>query len=90
MARKKLGRKRKTPRHHLARFPRLRAIREQQLQWEVSELVGKLAGGKPSASSIYRLEQGYAIRLVNARRVFAVVNQALGNSLDADAEIISK
>jgi hypothetical protein len=74
-------------RYSMARFPRLRELRERQLGWEVAELVAKLPDGKPSISSIYRLEHGGAIRLPNVRRVFDVVNQALGNTLDADKEI---
>ena len=50
-------------RYRMARFPRLRELRERQLGWEVVELVAKLSDGKPSVSSIYRLEQGGAIRL---------------------------
>ena len=75
------------PRYRLARFPRLRDIREHQLGWEVAELVAKLPDGKPGISSIYRLERGDAIRAPNVRRVFAVVNQALGGTLDAEKEI---
>jgi hypothetical protein len=76
-----------SPRYRIARFPRLRDIRERQLGWEVIELAQKLPDGRPSVSSIYRLEQGGAIRLPNVRRVFDVVNQALGQTLDADKEI---
>ncbi len=39
-----------------------RGNREGQLGWDVAELVQKLPDGKPSVSSIYRLEQGGAIR----------------------------
>jgi hypothetical protein len=76
-----------TSRYRMARFPRLRDIRERQLGWEVVELAQELPDGKPSVPSIYRLEQGGAIRLPNVRRVFDVVNQALGQTLDADKEI---
>ncbi len=76
-------------RYRMARFPRLRDIRERRLGWEVAELVAKLPDGKPSISSIYRLEQGGSIRLPNVRRVFDIVNQALGNSLDREKEIQS-
>ena len=75
-----------SPRYRMARFPRLRDIRERQLGWEVADLMAKLAG-RPSLSSIYRLEQGGAIRLPNVRRVFDAVNEALGQTLDADKEI---
>ena len=75
------------PRYRLARFPRLREIREHELGWEVAELVAKLPDGRPGISSIYRLERGDAIRAPNVRRVFAVVNQALGGTLDAEKEI---
>ena len=73
----------------MARFPGLRDIRERRLGWEVAELVVKLPDGRPSISSIYRLEQGGAIRLPSVRRVFDLVNRALGNCLDADKEIDS-
>ena len=66
--------------------PRLREIREEQLGWEVVELVSRLPGHKPSASSIYRLEQGVAVRASNARRIFDVINAALNNTLDAAKE----
>ena len=73
-------------RHRLAQFKRLTEIRES-LGWEVTELAAKLPAGKPSISSIYRLEQGLAIRLTNARRVFDVLNSALGGTLDAAKEL---
>jgi hypothetical protein len=38
-------------------------------------------------SSIYRLEQGEAIRMSSARRVFDVVNAALDNALDPTKEL---
>jgi|GEM_PF-3773256 len=41
---------------------------------------------RPSAASIYRLEQGHAIRVANARRVFDVV-AALNNTLDPGKEL---
>jgi hypothetical protein len=74
-------------RHRMARFPRLRQIREELLGWEVTQISERLPGGKPSISSIYRLEQGLAIRMANTRRVFDVVNKALGGSLDPQKEI---
>jgi hypothetical protein len=40
---------------------------------EVADIAAKL-GGKPSVASIYRLEQGQAIRVAHARRVFDAVN----------------
>ena len=55
-----------------ATFKRLRKIRED-LGLEVADIATKL-GGKPSIASIYRLEQGQAIRVAHARRVFDVVN----------------
>ena len=73
-------------RHRMARFPRLRQIRED-LGWEVTDLVAKLPAGKPSISSIYRLEQGMPIRMANVRRVFEVVNLAADGKLDATKEI---
>ena len=72
----------------MARFPGLRAIRERRLGWEVAELVAKLPDGRPSISSIYRLERGGAIRLPSVRRIFDLVNRALGDCLDADEEIL--
>jgi hypothetical protein len=70
-----------------ARFPRLRKIRQEQLGWEIVDILSRLPGNKPSMSSIYRLEQGEAIRMSSARRVFDVVNAALNNALDAGKEI---
>jgi len=70
-----------------ARFPRLRQIRQEQLGWEIVDIVSRLPGSKPSISSIYRLEQGEAIRMPSARRVFDVVNGALNNTLDVCKEL---
>jgi hypothetical protein len=70
-----------------ARFPRLRKIRQEQLGWEIVDILSRLPGNKPSISSIYRLEQGEAIRMSSARRVFDVINAALNNALDASKEI---
>ena len=70
-----------------ARFPRLRRIRQEQLGWEIVDILSRLPGNKPSISSIYRLEQGEAIRMSSARRVFDVVNAALNNALDVSKEI---
>jgi hypothetical protein len=69
-----------------ASFPRLREIREE-LGWEVPDILVKLQGGKPSIASIYRLEQGHSLRVANARRVFDVINQALGVKLDPKKEL---
>ena len=77
-------------RYRMAKFPRLREIRERELGWEVAELVAKLPDGKPSSSSVYRLESGRSIRAPHVRRVFDIVNQALGNNLDAEKEIESE
>jgi hypothetical protein len=79
--------KRPRTRQHKARFPRLRAIREEMLGWEVAELIKRLPNHRPSSSSICRLEQGDAIRVTNARRVFDVVNAALNNTLDPKKEL---
>jgi len=79
--------KRRIVRSQKALFPRLREIREEELGWEVVELVSRLPGHKPSASSIYRLEQGVAILASNARRIFDVINAALNNTLDASKEL---
>lgn len=70
-----------------ARFPRLRQIRQEQLGWEIVDILSRLPGNKPSISSIYRLEQGDAIRMSSARRVFDVVNSALDNGLDPGREL---
>lgn len=70
-----------------ARFPRLRQIRQEQLGWEIVDILSRLPGSKPSISSIYRLEQGDAIRMSSARRVFDVINGALHNTLDASKEL---
>ena len=56
----------------------------------MAELVAKLPDGRPSTSSVYRLDQGRAIRAPHVRRVFDVVNKALGNALDAEEEILSE
>jgi hypothetical protein len=70
-----------------AKFPRLRRIRQEQLGWEIVDILNRLPGNKPSISSIYRLEQGEAIRMSSARRVFDVVNAALRNELDPAKEL---
>ena len=72
----------------MARFPRLREIRERRLGWEVIDLVAKLPGNRPSIASIYRLEAGRSVRVANARRIFDVLNDALNNSLNAENEIV--
>lgn len=82
--------KRKRAPQRKAQFPRLRQIREEQLGWEVPDILGRLPGGKPSIASIYRLEQGHAIRVSHARRIFDVVNAALNNKLDPSKELIIK
>src|ERR1051325_8963077 len=56
---------RRIARPQKALFPRLREIREEELGWELVEVVSRLPGHKPSASSIYRLEQGVAMRASN-------------------------
>ncbi len=70
-----------------ARFPRLRQIRQEQLGWEIVDILARLPANKPSISSIYRLEQGEAIRMSGARRVFDVVNAALEKKLDPSKEL---
>ena len=67
------------------KFPRLRQLRED-LGWEVMDIVAKVAG-KPSVASIYRLEQGQALRVSHTRRVFDVINEAHGGKLDAKKEL---
>ena len=51
------------------------------------DILSRLPGNKPSISSIYRLEQGEAIRMSSARRVFDVVNDALEKKLDVSKEL---
>jgi hypothetical protein len=79
--------KRAIVRQRRATFPRLRKIREELLGWDVADILTRLPGNRPSIASIYRLEQGHAIRVTNARRVFDVVNAALNNSLDPSKEL---
>jgi hypothetical protein len=79
--------KKKTRMHMMALFPRLREIREQRLGWEVSDIVRRIPEGRPSGSTIHRLEGGEPIRVTNARRVFDVLNAALNNTLDARKEL---
>jgi len=79
--------KRPRIRQRKALFPRLREIRADQLGWEVADIVRRLPGQKPGASSVYRLEQGVGIRVTNARRVFDVINAALNNTLDPGKEL---
>jgi len=82
-----MGRRAKTE-PFMARFPRLREIRERQLGWEVIDLVARLPGNRPSVASIYRIEQGRPVRISNARRIFDVLNEALDKKLDANKEIV--
>jgi hypothetical protein len=79
--------KRERARPLKARFPRLRQLRQEQLGWEIVDMLSRPPGSKPSISSIYRLEQGDAIRMSSARRVFDVINGALQNRLDASKEL---
>lgn len=72
----------------MARFPRLKEIRERQLGWEVIDLVARLPGNRPSVASIYRIEQGRPVRIANARRIFDVLNAALEKKLDAEKELV--
>jgi hypothetical protein len=85
MAKRRVDKSRKA--QSKATFPRLLEIREKRLQWDITDIVLRLPGQRPSASSIYRLEQGVAIRASNARRIFDVVNAALNNTLDASKEL---
>jgi hypothetical protein len=79
--------KRVIKRQSKATFPRLRVIREKMLGWDVADIMRRLPDNRPSMASIYRLEQGGAIRVTNARRVFDVLNAALNNSLDVSKEL---
>ena len=82
-----MAKARRTRQHLMALFPRLREIREQRLGWEVSDIVRRIPEGRPSGSTIHRLESGEPIRVTNARRVFDVVNAALNHTLDARKEL---
>jgi hypothetical protein len=79
--------KRQRARALKARFPRLRQLRQEQLGWEIVDILSRLPGNKPSISSIYRLEQGEAIRVSGARRVFDVINAAMNSALDPAKEL---
>lgn len=70
----------------IAKFPRLRQLREEKLGWEAVDLAMKL-NNRPSVASIYRLEAGRGLRVGNTRRVFDLVNAALGNVLDPAVEL---
>ena len=85
-----MAKKRNVTPQRKALFPRLRQIREEQLGWEVTDILTRLPGGKPSIPSIYRLEQGRAIRVSNARRIFDVINTALNGKLDPSKELVVK
>lgn len=69
-----------------ATFKRLRQIRED-LGLEVADIVVKV-GGKPSIASIYRLEQGHALRVAHVRRVFDAVNT--DGKLDPKKELVDE
>ena len=60
---------------------------QRQAQGEVSDIVRRIPDGRPSGSTIHRLEGGEPIRVTNARRVFDVINAALNNTLDASKEL---
>src|SRR2546430_16233221 len=70
-----------------ASSPRLSELREE-LGWEVPDILRKLSSDKPSIATIYRLDRGQAVRVASARKVFAVVNATLGNTLDASKELV--
>lgn len=74
-------------RHRMARFPRAREHRVS-VGWEVADLAAKLPGGKPSVSSIYRLEDGHAIRYISVIRVFDALNAAHKDKLVRSIEIV--
>jgi hypothetical protein len=82
--------KRTIVRQRKATFLRLRQIREEMLGWDIADIVSRLPGHRPSSATIYRLEQGEAIRVTNARRVFDVVNAALNNKLNPRKELKMK
>ena len=72
--------------HSLGTFERLKEYRTN-LGWEVKDLANKMPDGRPSESSIRRLENGLAIRIVSCHRVFDVINSAMGQKLDRTEEI---
>jgi len=72
----------------MARFPRLKEIRERELGWEVVDLVYRLPDKRPGTASIYRLEAGGMIRVPNARKIFDVLNKELNGRLVFDDEIM--
>lgn len=78
---------RRKPSRRMARFPRLRQIRAELLGWEIMDIVARLPERRPGISSVYRLECGLATRVASARRVFDVVNAALGHTLDVSEEL---
>lgn len=57
------------------------------LGWRVTDIFARLPDYRQSVASIYRLEQGQAIRVANARHVFNVVNAALEHKLDPNQEL---
>lgn len=57
------------------------------LGWEIMDIVARLPERRPGISSIYRLECGLATRVASARRVFDVVNAALGHTLNVSEEL---
>ncbi|MCE7030918.1 hypothetical protein [Jiella avicenniae] len=74
----------------MAQFPRLSFLRGE-LGLEVADIARRMSDGKPSVSSIYRLDTGLPIRLISVRKVFNVINdewKKRGNdALNPDVEI---
>jgi hypothetical protein len=70
-----------------ASFPRLSELREE-LGWEVPDIVRKLTSDRPSQATVYRLDNGQAIRVASARKVFRIINAAMGGTLDASKELV--
>lgn len=77
-------------RHVMASFPRLNALRNE-LGWEVTDIHRRLHDGKPSVSSIYRVDAGGSIRSIGVRKIFNVIRAELLNrslpAIEAENEI---
>lgn len=74
-------------RQKMGLFPNLEQHR-LQAGFQISDLAALLNDGGPSERSLRRLEDGYSIRLASVHRVFNVLDDKLGNSLDRNSEIV--
>lgn len=77
-------------RHVMASFPRLNAIRNE-LGWEVTDIHRRLADGRPSLTSLYRVDGGDSIRLISVRKIFNIIRAEMEArnmpGIEADEEI---